>query len=142
MRKSVLAMVISALAVIGTASPASAGSFDSHFSVNSKTTEVHRTAQGGFAFRDILRDPFDRTDRVGRDHGRCEPTNERGTNFECRIVVHLNGEVGGFGDLLVKGNASGNDNNLLVVNGTDDFNGVVGKMAIHNNSNLRFDLTR
>src|SRR4051794_27846232 len=125
------------------ASPSALGSspFDRHFVVNSKTTSVHEADDGTVTFKDILRPTWSRTERVGRDVGRCEPSGHH--KYRCRVFTHLDGTVGGYGDMIAKGNLGGrHDNTLLVVNGNGDFDGVAGKLIIHNNSEVHFDLTR
>jgi hypothetical protein len=55
-------------------------------------------------------------------------------------VVHLDGSVGGFGDLFLKGNLGRGDKTLNVVDGDGDFGGgVSGKVRVDSISN-RLDL--
>jgi hypothetical protein len=141
MRKYMLAGVLAALGVALLAAPASA-SFDHHFSVIGKQVSSQRLGQHAFGFKDKLLQPGNRSNRVGRDKGKCRETSHR--KLRCHAVVHLNGEIGGFGDIRVSGNIGRHDNRVNVVGGTDDFNGVAGKMLIHNLSGdtdkLHFDL--
>ena len=85
-----------------------------------------------------------RDNNVGRDKGICRDTSHR--SLRCHAVVHLNGEIGGFGDIKVAGDLERHDNRLNVVGGTDDFNGVAGKVLLHtlsrNTDQLHFDLVR
>jgi hypothetical protein len=143
MRKLILAAGLAALCTALLAVPASA-SFDHHFSVIAKQVSSQRVGQHAFRFKDKLLQPGNRSNRVGRDKGKCRETSQR--KLRCHAVVHLNGEIGGFGDILVSGNIGRHDNRVNVVGGTDDFNGVAGKMLIDNLSRdvdkLHFDLVR
>ena len=142
MRKFVLAGVIATLGVAMFAIPASA-SFDRHFSVISKEVSSGPVGEHAFRFKEKLLQPHNRDNRVGRDNGICrEAPNRR--NIRCRAVVHLNGEIGGFGDIRVRGDIGRGDNRLNVVGGTGDFNGVAGKLLLHGlgrkADKLHFDL--
>jgi hypothetical protein len=142
MRKLIVAGVLASLGVAVLAVPASA-SFDHHFSVIGKQVSGHGTRHG-FAFKDKLLDPRNRHNRVGRDRGEC--TERKTRKLRCHVLVHLNGEIGGFGDIRVAGNLGRGDQRLNVVGGTDDFNGVAGKMLLRplsgNTDKLHFDLVR
>jgi hypothetical protein len=140
MRKFMLAGVIAVLGTALLASPAFA--FDHHFSVLGKQKSSHRVGHG-FQFKDKLLNPKDRSDRVGRDRGRCRAKHQA---LKCRAVAHLNGKIGGFGDIRVRGDLRRNDNRLNVVGGSGAFDGVAGKVLIHSvgerTDKLHFDLTR
>jgi hypothetical protein len=144
MRKS---MLVVALAVLGSALLASSASaFDHHFTVLSKTTSGHRSGNT-FRFKDKLLDPNNRSVKVGRDRGRCTVKGHNHHVVKCRAVAHLNGKIGGFGDIRVHGDFTRHDNRLNVVGGSGQFDGVAGKMKLHGTSNkridrLHFDLTR
>jgi len=143
MRKLILAAVLAALCTAMLAVPASA-SFDHHFSVIAKQVSAERLGQHAFGFKDKLLQPGNRSNRVGRDKGKCREASHH--KLRCHAVVHLNGEIAGFGDIRVAGNIGRRDNRVNVVGGTDDFNGVGGKMLIHSLSGdtdkLHFDLVR
>jgi hypothetical protein len=143
MRKPIAVGVLAGLAAVVLAIPASA-SFDHHFSVIAKQTSGQRT-HNGFRFKDHLLNRRNRHDRVGRDWGRCK-FKENIRKIRCRAVAHLNGDVGGFGDINVSGDLGRRDHRLNVVGGTDDFRGVAGKVKIHSLSGkvdrLHFDLIR
>ena len=143
MRKFVLAGVLATLGVAMLAIPASA-SFDRHFSVIGKQVSGGPVGENAFRFKDKLLQPHNRGNRVGRDEGICRAASQRA--IRCHAVVHLNGEIGGFGDIRVRGNIGRGDNRLNVVGGTGDFNGVAGKVLLHNVSRradkLHFDLVR
>ena len=143
MRKFVVTGVLAALGVALLAIPASA-SFDHHFSVIGKQTSGHGTADG-FRFKDKLLDPRNRHDQVGRDWGQCK-FRPQARKLKCRVLIHLNGEIGGFGNIGASGNLGRHDDRVNVVGGTHDFNGVAGKMLIQhlhgNTDRLRFALVR
>jgi hypothetical protein len=143
MRKFVVTGVLAALGVGLLATPAS-GSFDHHFSVIAKQTSGHE-GHNGFRFQDKLLDPRNRHDKVGRDWGQCT-FRPKARKLKCRALIHLNGELGGFGNIGVSGNLGRHDNRVNVVGGTHDFNGVAGKMLLHhlhgNTDRLHFDLVR
>jgi hypothetical protein len=127
MRKLLAAATLAALGVALLAIPASA-SFDHHFTVWEKAS-FHQTSTGVIDFKGKLFKPRSH-DRVGRDHGTCKPKPNDVT--ECRTTAHLNGEIGGFGDIKFKGNLSEHDNRVNVIGGSDDFNGVAGKVLLTN----------
>jgi hypothetical protein len=132
-------------AAIGIAVPASAGgSFDQHFTVISKDTRGHAIPDG-FEGHVALLNPANRKDRVGKGKVRCT-LREGERKAHCRVLYHFDGTIGGFGDLLVKGNVGGDDLTLNVVDGSGDFAGAVGKMYVRDPathvSPLDFDLVR
>ena len=143
MRKFVLAAVIATLGVAMFAIPASA-SFDRHFSVIERQLSGGPVGEHAFRFKSELLQPHNRDNRVGRDHGKCREAPHR--KLRCRAVVHLNGEIGGFGDIRVRGDIGRGDNRLNVVGGTGDFNGVAGKVLLLSTpgrtDKLHFDLVR
>ena len=142
MRKFILAAAIAALGTAVVASPAFA--FDHHFTVKAKVTSIHRAGQNAFRFKDRLLDPNNRHDKVGRDHGKCRSKPHR--RIKCRALVHLNGEIGGRGDIRVRGDLEPGDNHLVVFGGTRQFDGVAGKLTVHGRtervSKYHFDLVR
>jgi hypothetical protein len=143
MRKFIVAGVVAALGAGLLAIPASA-SFQRHFSVISKTTSQHRVSHNKFRFKDVLLDPLNHQDRVGRDKGVCKFTPHH--RLRCRAIARLNGQIGGTGKLAVNGNFGPGDRRLNVVGGTRDFNGVAGKMTLHSLTRradlIHFDLVR
>ena len=143
MRRFLVAGIVAALGVAVLATPASA-IFDHHFSVIAKTRSFQRVTKNKFRFKDVLLNPRNHSDRVGRDRGTCKQVTRR--SLRCHARVHLNGEIGGFGDILVRGDLERRDNRVNVVGGTDDFDGVAGKMLIRtltrNKDRLHFDLVR
>jgi hypothetical protein len=143
MRKFFLAGVIATLGVAMLAIPASA-SFDRHFNVIEKPVSGGTVGENGFRFKSKLLQPHNRANRVGRNNVTCREATPR--KFRCHAVVHLNGKIGGFGDIRVRGDFGRGDNRLNVVGGTGDFNGVAGKVLVHGLSpradKLHFDLVR
>jgi hypothetical protein len=138
-KRPILALLVVVVAALGLAAPASA-SFDRHFTVITNTIESHPTADG-FRFHDQLLQAFNRSNQVGNDRGHCR--GER-VKVRCHIRVHLNGEVGGLGDIFVSGNLGAHDGRLNVTGGTDDFDGVAGKVVLRgaHDNRVHFDLTR
>jgi hypothetical protein len=136
MRKLTVAALLAMLGAAALAIPASA-SFDHHFTVLERHLQVE-----GSRFKAKLFDPRDRHDRVGREWGKCRP---KGEKLKCRVRFHLNGKIGGSGDIRAGGGIGANDNRLEVFGGTDDFKGAAGKVLIRegkrsNESRLHFDL--
>ena len=140
MRKLVVAGVLAAAALL--AIPASAA-FDHHFSVISRPVSGHVVGGTKFVFKEKLFDPHHRRDKVGRDWAVCKDQHH---TTKCRAHIHLNGEIGGFGDIGGIGRLGPTDRRLNVAWGTRDFKEVAGKVTIHdakgNAAKLRFDLVR
>ncbi len=149
MRKLILAATLG-LALVAIPASASFDShasaappFDPHFRVYEKGFFQETT--NGFRFKGKLSDPHNRDDRVGRDSGRVKIGDEVG---HVHGVFHLNGEIGGRGDIKYRGNIRRHDNRLIVTGGSGDFNGVAGKLVFHNLNRLgtksvnEFDLVR
>jgi hypothetical protein len=135
MRKFILA---AALAVLGVAVFAtSASAFDHHFTVLAKQKSAQR-AHNSVRFKDKLLDPNNRHNKVGRDRGKCR-FSPRKEKVKCHAVIHLNGEIGGVGNIRVRGDVERDDHHLVVLGGTRQFDGVAGKMTIHNTKNRRID---
>ena len=118
-----------AAAVLGAALLAtSASAFDHHFTVLEKQKSGHRVGQNAFRFKNELLDPHDRHNRVGRARVKCR-FNPRKRKVKCHAVVHLNGEIGGLGDIRVSGDLDGGPDHLVVLGGTRQFDGVAGKVT-------------
>ena len=117
--------------------------FDPHYRDFEKGV-FHETPDG-FRFEGKLFDRHNHDDRVGRDRGRAKIGGHVG---HVHGVFHLNGEVGGRGDLKYRGDIESGDNRLVIVGGSGDFNGVSGKIVFHNKNRLgtktvnEFDLVR
>jgi hypothetical protein len=124
MRKFMTAVTLAALGMALLPIAASA-SFDHHFTVLEKAVFNPNPNETAFRFRGKLFDRRNRHDRVGRDRGHCNVRPH--ATLQCRGTFHLNGEIGGFGDIKYRGNLRRRDNRLNVVGGSGDFNGVAGK---------------
>jgi hypothetical protein len=138
------ALIAGVAGVVAIALPASAGaSFDRHFSVLAHGTGGHETSYG-FAFGFDLLNPTNPSNQVGHGHARCRVPAHKA---RCKIVFHFDGTIGGFGDLLVKGNFGDGDQTFAVADGNGDFSGrIAGKAVTHtlnrNTDLVHFDLTR
>jgi hypothetical protein len=100
------------------------------FTVFDKTIASHNTANGGVVFRDILAEPNDRDDLVGHLRGVGTPCGNG--CFRLKIRVHIFGA----GDLKVRGKFLENrphrqNNRLIIVGGSGEFNGAAGKVTVH-----------
>ena len=142
MRRFALA-VLGSIAAMAVATTTAGASFDPHFTVI--TTFISgEERNGAFHFKFRVLDELDHSDTVGNGTGRCRQHKK----IRCRAELHLNGEVGGRGDLVVKGNeGGGGDTSFLVVDGSGDFGGVAGKMVIQpepgdRENRFHFDLVR
>jgi len=138
-------LVATALAVTATVVPAGARApFDRHFDVLG-TGIGGRETSNGFAFRFVLQNPANPINQVGHGHARCRF--DRGPKPRCRFLFHFDGSIGGFGDLLARGNFGHGDHTFTIVDGDGDFSGrIAGKVTDHtldrNTDSLHFDLTR
>src|SRR3954451_11724561 len=128
MRRFIVAALVAAIGVAVIATPTSALQFSRHFVVVSHQVASKRT-DNGFVFKDELLAPWNFNRNVGRDRGVCK---QSGHKVRCKEGVHLDGTIGGYGNLLVKGNFGRGDHTLLVINGNGDFDGVAGKVTVHN----------
>ena len=129
MRKVILAAAVTALGSVVLAVPASA-SFDPHFRVFEKA-RFHVVHNGeAFTIRGGLFDPLNHDNRVGNDRGRCKIRPHEVAR--CRGIMHLNGEIGGSGDIKYRGNIGPDDFRINVTGGSGDFNGVAGKFVFEN----------
>jgi hypothetical protein len=136
-RRRLAGIVAVAAGAVAIVLPGNAMAFDHHFSVISKDTGGHGTSNG-FSFRFDLLSTHDDRDWVGHGHGECRA--DRGRKARCKVIVHLDGTVGGRGDLLVKGNFGRGDHTLNVVDGNGNFGGgIAGKVHVDSISN-RLDL--
>jgi hypothetical protein len=124
MRKLIAAAMLAALGLALLPISASA-SFDHRFTVFEKASFNPNPNETAFRFRGKLFDPRNRRDRVGRDRGHC--TVRPHDALRCRGTFHLNGEIGGFGDIKYRGDLRRGDRRFNVVGGSGDFQGVAGK---------------
>jgi hypothetical protein len=104
--------------------PASA-SFDHHFTVAIGVRSERVFSNHHLKSR--LVDPRHRHSRVGRLWGTCKSVDDT-SRAHCELTVHLNGQIGGFGSINVKGKLGPHDHRVSVVGGSHDFRGVTGKL--------------
>jgi len=134
---------IAALGAAVVASPAFA--FDRHFSVLAKVKSGHQVGQNKFRIKERLLDPDNRRNKVGRDRFTCR---EKPRKLKCHGLIHLNGKIGGLGDIRVRGDLGQGEKHLVVLGGSRQFDGVAGKVTVHNttkpglSSRYHFDLVR
>jgi hypothetical protein len=130
------ATVMVAAGLVGAvAAPASAVT-EYHFSLFEKSSN-HPLTNKSFRFKGALFDPQNRDDRVGSDRGKCkskrplEHLTARDA-LKCQGTFHLDGDIGGFGDIEYRGHIRFRppDLTLNVVGGSDDFDGATGKWEI------------
>jgi hypothetical protein len=135
--RRLVAALAGMVAVMAVALPSTAGaSFTTHFTVLKETVAVHQHGDS-FTFRDVLLNPLNPNNRVGWDKGRCRV---RGAKLRCAIVTHLDGSIGGFGDLLAKGNLGRGDKTLNIVDGTGDFTGAISGKVVAEHPGRRVTL--
>jgi hypothetical protein len=136
MRRFIPAGFVAVVALAAFAAPASA-SFDSHFGVRSIQTSSANSANS-FVFTEVLVAEYNHHLIVGHDKGKCSFDSQH-NKVDCKVIVKLNGLVGGHGTLKVRGDLERRDNKLYVSGGTHAFNGVGGKVLVHGR-HLHFDL--
>ena len=137
-RTAVTGLLAAAVATVAIALPSTAGaSFTTHFTVLKETVAVHQHGDS-FTFRDVLLNPLNPANRVGWDRGRCRVGG--GGKLRCVIVTHLDGSIGGFGDLLAKGNLGRGDKTLNIVDGNGDFSGAISGKVVAEHPGRRVTL--
>jgi hypothetical protein len=134
MRKLLLLGALAALGTMLIATPASA-SFDSHFSVRGHHFKLHAAGHHRLRFEVVLKK---HGSRVGRAHGRCHDISS--SQAKCHIHYHLNGKVGGRGDINARGRFGKGRERFDVTGGTGDFNGVAGKVILNDQNKSHFHL--
>jgi hypothetical protein len=129
-----VAMVSAMIAI-----PASA-SFDHHFTVVMNKTKVFNSPRAKYRVKAVLVDAPSRNGRIGRLWALCHFVLG---GQRCRLHFHLNGRVGGFGNVAATGKLTPHHRRLNVVGGTRDFNRVAGKVRVSRTTKrIHFDLTR
>ena len=124
-RRAVSVGALAAGLAIGLSSNAGAASDD--FSVISRQVGMHRTADG-FRFSFDLLNPANTSNNVGYGRGVCRDDQPKLT---CKLYIHLDGSIGGFGDLFAEGNLGHGDHTLNLVDGGGDFSGrIEGTLVI------------
>jgi hypothetical protein len=83
-----------------------------------------------FRFKGKLFDPQNRDNRVGSDRGKC--TIKPRDKLKCEGTFHLDGEIGGVGDIEYRGTIGPGDQTFKVVGGSDDFEGATGEVGFRN----------
>src|SRR4051812_48042492 len=127
MRKPLLVLSSAAVLTASLVVPASA-SFDPHFKVITKAKHGHELRNGRFFFYEKVIDPHRPQNKIGYDHGVCKPAGPVATF--CKATFHLDGEVGGHGDIRVAGKVFQSQPTLEVTGGTGAFEGVTGEVTI------------
>jgi hypothetical protein len=84
--------------------------------------------QNVFRFKNKLLDPHNRHNKVGRTRVKCR-LNPQKRKVKCHAVVHLNGEIGGLGNIRVRGDLDPGPDHLVVLGGSRQFDGVAGKVT-------------
>jgi hypothetical protein len=126
MRKLVLVLASAAVLAASLAVPAMA-SLDPHFKVVTKTVHSHGVNGGRITFYEKIIDPRRPQNKVGYDHGSCKP--DPPVAYDCKITFHLDGEIGGHGDISAAGKIFQGANSLEVTGGTAAFEGVSGTVT-------------
>jgi hypothetical protein len=85
----------------------------------------------GFRYKGKMFDPQNRDNRVGSDRGKCKFKGLHGA-VKCHGTAHLNGEIGGLGDIEYRGTATQRDQTFNVVGGSGDFDGATGETGFRN----------
>jgi hypothetical protein len=127
------ATVMVAAGLVGAvAAPASAQT-EYHFQLYEKQSFQGPGDKEGKAFRykGGMFDPQDRDNRVGSDRGKCKIVREDEV-ARCKGTVHLNGEIGGLGDIEYRGTWRPGVDTFDVVGGSDDFAGATGETEFRN----------
>jgi hypothetical protein len=83
-----------------------------------------------FRFKGKLFDPQNRDNRVGSDRGKCTIRPHR--KLKCQGTFHLDGEIGGAGDIEYRGTIGPGDQTFNIVGGSDDFEGASGEVGFRN----------
>jgi hypothetical protein len=83
---------------------------------------------GAVAFNEKLVDPARPQNKVGYDRGICKPSGP--VAVRCTATFHLDGEIGGHGDITVAGKVFQGSLPLEVIDGTGAFEGASGTMTI------------
>lgn len=136
MRKLLLCGALAAIGMMLIATAAFA-SFDSHFTVHGHDFKLHQVSKHRFEWTVKLKK---RGSRVGNAAGRCHDA--RHHQNKCRIRYHLNGKVGGRGNIHAFGEFGPGPERFNVTGGTGDFDGVAGKIVLTHTNKSEFHLVK
>ena len=128
----ILALSVAVALLAAAASTASAAT-EYHLQLYEKQSFKGPGDKEGKAFRykGKMFDPKDRDNRVGSDRGKCKIVREDEV-ARCKGTVHLNGEIGGSGDIEYRGTWRSGVDTFDVVGGSDDFAGATGETGFRN----------
>ncbi len=84
----------------------------------------------GFRYTGKMFDPQNRDNRVGSDRGKC--TIKPHDAVKCQGTTHLDGQIGGLGDIEYRGTATRRNLGFNVVGGSGDFEGATGETGFRN----------
>jgi hypothetical protein len=139
---SILALSV-AVVLLAAASTASAAT-EYHFQLFEKQS-FQGWGEKVFRYKGKMFDPQDRDNRVGSDRGKCKLTGGRRNptdSVRCEGTLHLNGEIGGSGDIEYGGTWRRGDDTFDVVGGSGDFAGATGETGFRNLRRGRPDYER
>jgi hypothetical protein len=123
----ILALSLAVVLLAAAASTASAAT-EHHFQLFEK-----QSFEGGAGYKGKMFDPQDRDNQVGSDRGKCKIRPH--DKVKCQGTTHLNGEIGGLGDIEYRGTWSRRGVRFDVVGGTGDFAGATGETGFRNLGN-------
>ena len=139
----ILALSLAVVLLAAAASTASAAT-EYHFQLFEKQSFQDSIDQPGkvlFRYKGKMFDPQDRDNRVGSDRGKCKIVREDEV-AKCEGTLHLNGEIGGLGDIEYRGTWRTGVDTFNVVGGSDDFAGATGETGFRNLMRGRPDYER
>jgi hypothetical protein len=129
----ILVLSLAVVLLAAAASTASAAT-EYHFQLFEKQS-FQGWGEKVFRYKGGMFDPQNRDNRVGRDRGKCKITGSRRDptdSVRCEGTVHLNGEIGGLGDIEYRGTWRRDDDTFNVVGGSGDFAGATGETEFRN----------
>jgi hypothetical protein len=122
-----------AVAVLAAAASTASAATEYHFKLFEKQSFQGLTGDKGdvFRYKGGMFDPQNRDNRVGSDRGKCKIVRTDAV-ARCKGTVHLNGEIGGSGDIEYGGTWRRGVDTFDVVGGSDDFAGATGETGFRN----------
>jgi hypothetical protein len=138
----ILALSVAVVLLAAAASTASAAT-EYHFQLLEKQSFNGGASKVGKVFRwyGKMFDPQDRDNRVGSERGKCKVV-RADEKVKCEGTVHLNGEIGGLGDIEYRGTWRSGVDTFDVVGGSGDFAGATGETGFRNLKRGRPDSER